>query len=263
MLFRQKKALAALRRIQVFLDTHNDRLEEVNAGGARKALDEVIEKIADLGGQQDLTKFQRTSQVQAERSARHDLRETHMRPIARIAKLELRDVPEFDRLRMPHESVDTATLLMWAREMAKAAEPHRPTFLANGVGQDFTVKLLAAVDAVQKAVDARWKAHTSRVGATARIHSETRRALGILGVIDALVAPKLADDDQLARDWALTRKVARRATAEVEADTAGGTPNPPTPATPDAAKPSEAGSAGPAPEVQVATTSTPPKEAAA
>jgi hypothetical protein len=232
MLNKQKRALEALRRVQVFLDDHPDRLNTVNASGARTALNEVIAKLEALVAEQDPTRFQRRTEVQSERKTRTALREEAMRPIARIAFLELRHVPEFERLRMPNQSVDTSTLILWAREMVKAAELYAPTFLKHGLPQDFVAQFKAAVDTVRKSVDARWRAHNSRVGATAQVATETRRAVGIIGVVDALVLPKLSDDDQLTLYWTRTRRVASRTASAAAAEVPVGQGEPPTGAEP-------------------------------
>jgi hypothetical protein len=287
MRFRQKKTVAAGRRIQVFLDTNKDRIGPVDEGGARAVLNEVVANLEALGGQQDPTRYQRRRELQDEANALYDLREVNMRPIAKIADVSLREVPEFDQLSLPPRDADTQSHIMWAREMAKAAEPHQATFVTHGMSQDFIAKLNASADAAQKAIDQRWRAHTSRVGATAKLHSETRRAVGVFEVIDAMVVPKLKDDDQLLRDWKLTKKVAVRAATAVLTETApnaeGASVPATAPATPAAATPATAtpATATPATETpttaeptaalttpaveagETSTTSTPPGEAAA
>jgi hypothetical protein len=211
--FRQRKIVAAAHRVQVFLDTRGDRLGPVKDGGARSVLDEVVATLEALGGQQDPTRFQRKHELQEEKNAKHELREGHMRLIATIAEVSLREVPEFERLRMPEERFDTTTNVLWAREMAKAAEPYQDVFLKHGLAPDFIASLHAAVDAAQKAIDQRWRAHTSRVGATAAVEAEARRAFRLIDVIDAQIAPKLKGDDQLLRDWELTKRIAQRTLA--------------------------------------------------
>ena len=134
-----------------------------------------------------------------------------MRPIDTIAGVSLRDVPEFDRMRLPPARLDIPQHIQWARGMAKAVEPHQAVFVKHGLAQDFMAKLLVSADGAQKAIDQRWRAHTSRVGATAKLLSETRRALGVFDVIDSLVAPLVRNDDQLLKDWELTKRVATKA----------------------------------------------------
>jgi hypothetical protein len=260
MRYRQKKTVAAGRRIQVFLDTNQDRVGPVER--ARDVLDEVVSNLEGLGGEQDPTRFQRRRELQEEKNARYDLRDVNMRPIARIADVSLGDVPEFDLLVLPHRDVDLYGHITWAREMAKAAEPHLPVFVKHGLSQDFIAKLTASAEAAQKAVDQRWRAHTSRVGATAKLHSETRRALGVFEVLDALIAPKLKDDDQLLRDWQLTKKIAVKAATAAVADTAPKPGEVPSPAEPPAI-PAPATTPAPAAASEPTTTTNRGKEAAA
>jgi hypothetical protein len=260
-------------RIQVFLDANKDRVGPVDEGNARGVLNEVITNLEALGDEQDPTRGLRRRELQEERNARYDLRELHMRPIATIADVSLRDVPEFDRLRMPLQKLDLSQHIQWARGMAKAAEPHQAVFVKHGLGEDFIAKLLASADVAKKAMDGRWSAYTSRVGATAKLHSETGRALGVFDVIDAQVAPKLRSDDQLSRNWELTKRVATKAAKAALAETApgasgeappGGAPSTPAPGTPAPSTPAAATPA-PAPAVSEPTTTTTKrgKEAAA
>jgi hypothetical protein len=254
----QKKILEALLSIQAFLDKHGDLLGEVNAGGARTALNDIVQKIDLLADRQDPTRFRRRRELEAERSIREELRETYMRPIARIAQFRLRDTPEFDDLRMPHRSVDTATLLRWARQMAQAAELYTPMFVSHGLEPDFIARLLAAVDVAQKVRVTRSDIRATAVGATGGLREETARAVGVLGVIDALVARKLKDAT-LKREWKFMKKVARRAAKAVEDSTAPGITEqatPPSPASPPGAPVTDA-------TAPVTPLAEPPAEAAA
>ena len=253
--FGQRKALAALRRIQVFLDAHSDRVAVVNAGGARSALNDVTQKLETLVDVQDQTPFVRKSEMEAEIKARTDLRDKHMRPIARIAKLELRSVQEFPQLKLPHVSVDSQTLIAWARAMATAAGKYSQTFITNGLAADFVAALVAATEPVQQALDLREAGRARRVGATEGLRQETTRAIGVIGVIDALVTRELAGDQGLTQEWKVTRTIARRA-AKATQVAAGGTPEPvvPSPVTPTPVTPTPIPVVPAEPPVPVAAT---------
>jgi hypothetical protein len=262
MRYRQRKVVDAGHRIQVYLDTNKDRVGPVDEGNARGVLDEVITNLEALGDEQDPTRSLRRRELQEEKNAKYDLREVHMRPIDTIAEVSLRDVPEFDRLRLPIQRLDLSQHIQWARGMAKAAEPHQAVFVKHGLAQDFIAKLLASADGAKKAMNQRWSAHTSRVGATAKLQSETRRALGVFDVIDSLVAPKVRSDDQLSKDWELTKHVATKAAKAALAEIAseapekappGEAPATPAPVTPT---PNTPAATTPAPAVSEPTTST-------
>jgi hypothetical protein len=209
MLAQQRKLRAACGRIMVFFIAHEDRFGTVIAGALRLMTD-VIQSIDDLSDEQDPTRFQRAKELQAERGARYTLRERHLRRIAAVAALVLDDAPELDRLRLPEKKCESQVLLMFAREMAKAAEPHTATFVANGLAPDFLTGLLAAMEELQQAINSRGKAHSSRVGATAGLRAVSTRAMRVIAFLDSLIAPEIAGDDQLSKDWVLTRTVARR-----------------------------------------------------
>jgi hypothetical protein len=227
MQYRQKRVHGALQLTQVFLDKHNDVLSEVNTSGARAALNDAVLQLSSLEDRQDPTRFERMSELVAERTARDEVRENHMRPIASIARVALPHAEELDKLRLPHQTVDSHTLTVWARAMAKAAELHSSTFLDHGLAPDFVAKLQAATEPLEKAWKARSHGRAVRVGVTDAIRVQTTRALGIIGVIDALVTPRVARDALLSREWAVVKRIARRAvrSATVEMQAAAAAAN--------------------------------------
>jgi hypothetical protein len=252
--YRQKKVLGALQVIQVFLDQHDDVLGAINTGGGRSALNDIVTQFKALEIRQDPTRFERMSEVVAERTARDDLREHHMLPIAKIAKVALPHAAELEQLRMPHGTVDSHTHTMWARVMAKAAAVHQATFVSQGLEPDFITKLEAAVEPLEKAWKARVHARAVRVGVTSELGVQTKRALGVIGVLDALVAPKLATNALLFREWGVVKRVARRVVRTANEEVALPAP----PAGPAVAAPETPSVAG----TSDATTPTRPKESA-
>ena len=220
MLYRQKKTHNALRAIQLFLDAHHDRLYAVNEGGARATLDKSIEELEALCSQQDPTRIQRSSEREAERRARADLLNVHMKPITRIARAELRDAAEFAQLRLPDRGVDVPAVVVWAKEMAKAASALAATFIGWGLAPDFAEKLVAAGQVLERAHDARVAAHARRLGATARMQTEASRAYAVIGVIDSLVVPQLGGDAQLIKEWQSTKRIGNRSRVRASGEVA-------------------------------------------
>ena len=146
---RQRGVAQALQRIQAFLDAHADRLGGINDSGARRQLDAIAGQLVALESEQDPFGYQRDRDRDRVRALIGRLRLFHMRPIAAIARARLRESPEYAKLRVPPVRVDPGTAVLMAREMARAAEPHAPFFVAMGLPADFRQRLDDAAAAVQ------------------------------------------------------------------------------------------------------------------
>src|SRR6266566_9611967 len=116
--------LETLRRTQGFLEAHASLLDEVNRSSSRRNLDDVAAKLATHAVTQDGSTRGSKGETAKQRTLRLALRFNHMRPIALVARQRLRDVPEFEALRMPRASVVGQKLVAAAGGMADAAEHH-------------------------------------------------------------------------------------------------------------------------------------------
>lgn len=239
---RQELVLETLRGIQRFLDDNGAMLDVVNQSGARKRLDETVSQIgshavAQVGGRR--AAVGETAKQQALRLA---LRNDHMRPIAVIAGQKLREQPEFKSLRMPPWNLRGAGLTAAARDMANAAEQYTDLFVAEGLPTDFVAGLRSATDSLDQSIDVRGRSRGQRAGATTGLKAETKRARGLIKVLDSLVRPKLGTNDELLREWAVAIHIQRQRTPTATASnptsaaaTGSSTPTPSTTPAPSTA----------------------------
>src|SRR5205814_1144015 len=144
-----------------------------------------------------------------QRALRLALRSDHMRSIAVIAGQKLREQPEFKLLRLPRWSIRGPGLTAAARDMADAAEKYTELFVHEGLPTDFVAQLRAATDRLDQSIDVRGQSRGQRAGATEGLKAETKRARGLIRVLDSLVRPKLGTNDELLREWQVMSHIRR------------------------------------------------------
>lgn len=229
---RQGAVLQSLRRARVFLDEHDTSLGLASTD-ARNALDETIEQLSEQSVMQDRASRGSRGETEKQHAMRFVLRAYHMRPIAEIAKLRLRDVPEFSSLRLPANSIGIEQLLAAASAMADAARPHEKVLVTNGLAPTFIANLQAAVGALRDSIDDRGGYRQKRAGATEGLVAAERRGRAMLKVLDASVLLRVGSDPQLTGEWLSARKIARPHTSSSH-ETSGVSATSATPPTPSA-----------------------------
>ena len=206
---RQGAVLETLRRAQTFLGANKALLEPV-IKSTGESLDDVLARLAQHAVSQDGGARAGRGETAKQRALRATLRFTHMRPIAEIAKLKLRDVPEFHALTMPPFNATAPRLIAAAGAMADGAKPHTEVFVGSGLPADFVEKLLAASEAVSQSLAGRDSHQGKRSGATAGLIAEEKRGRVVLKVLDSLVTPLLGSDDQRLAEWKAAKQVRRK-----------------------------------------------------
>jgi hypothetical protein len=232
--FLQELILEALRRIQRFLDDNDATLGAVNQSSARKRLDDTVTQIGSHAVAQVAGRRGSEGETAKQRALRESLRKDHMRPVAVIAGQNLREQPEFKLLRMPPWNVRGARLTAAANDMANAAEKFTDLFVQEGLPSDFVVQLRTAANELDQSIDARGQSRGVRAGATEGLKAESKRARGLIRVLDSLVRPKLGTNDELLRQWQVASHVQRARTTQSTTPAAGTSTTPAPVATPSA-----------------------------
>ena len=189
---------------------------------SRRSLDDV-EAVLTTHAEVQAASFDASrGETSRQRALRATLRNNHMKPIAEVARLKLRDVPEFSSLTMPAPKITAAALVSKATSMHDAAAGHEAVFKDVGLPDDFLAALKAASDALTASITQRNDLIARRVGATAGLAAEEKRAMSIIRVIDAIVRPTLGSDDALLHEWDAAKHVPRK--PGVTSGTGTGTP---------------------------------------
>jgi hypothetical protein len=236
---RQDSVLAALQRAKPFIDDNFDQLSSaVDFTGARKRLDDIVVSFTAQAFDQNVNDRRVRAEVLKQRQLRDKLRTEQMRPIAEIARRNLRNVPEFKALLMPRQTSNGPAFIASANGMLNAATIHKDTLIERGLPADFLEQFQSAVAKLEASVSERQKSRTRRMGATKALIVEEQDGRSLLKVLDALVRRALQGNEALLGTWDGVRAIPqpRGATttppSTVASVSAGSTSN--TPAAPTA-----------------------------
>jgi len=235
MRFLQNAVLAALKRVQLFLDEYAAILAVlVDLTAARKRLDAVVASFSDHAYNQDANDRGVKGDTAKQHQLRVKLRGERMDPIALIARKNLRTTPEFAALQMPKPRVRGEAFIASANAMADAAAIHKDTFIAHGMPSAFLDDLKTAITTLESSMSEREQNYNRRLAATKGLDAQEKQGRLVLSVLDKLLQPALVDNDALKRGWEGARQIRRRpgpsATASDAAATAGAGATPATPA---------------------------------
>ena len=207
----QSRVLEAIRRARDFLDKYTTLLDVVNKSGARKTLDDVVTQLTENAVNQDNGARVSKGETANQRTLRLAIRFNYIKPINEVAKLKLRDVPNFKKtFAMPPSDARGPRIAAAAVAMADAATPFAQTFIDAGLPADFITQLRDAAETLNVSLDNRAQGQGKRAGASRGLRQEERRGRGVLKLLDALVIPKLGTNDKLIAEWNTARKIHAR-----------------------------------------------------
>lgn len=194
-------------RVQQFLNDHAEALGQITQSAARKQLDSLVSAMGDSAQVAVTSRTMATGETARTEALRRALRKGHMQPIAAIARLELRDVPQFEALHWPPAHEKTARLVGRARAMAAVAAEHTPVFLEHRLPVDFAAQLLAAADAVEESLARRNANGRDSAGAHGQLTHCRSSAQYVLRVLTTQVENALAGDEALLGQWKFAKRV--------------------------------------------------------
>jgi hypothetical protein len=241
MMNRENAVYGALQRAQGFFDENGIALpSKVDFTTARKRLDDVVASFTTHAVAQDANNRDAKGETNKQQQLRLQLTTDLMRPIAEIARRNLRTTPEFKSLQMPRH-VAGAAFLASAKGMLQAASLHKDTLIERGLPADFLDDFQTALTAYEKSVSEREKSRTRRMGATQGLALQEKEGRSVLKVLDGLLSRALRDNPVLLATWQGARAIHRRPGGATPTP-ATTTPASPT-ATPASSTPTEAAAA--------------------
>jgi hypothetical protein len=173
MRFLQNAVLAALKRVQLFLDQYAAVLAAIiDLTAARKRLDAVVASFSDHAYNQDANDRGVKGETAKQSQLRQKLRGERMEPITLIARKNLRTTPEFAALQMPKPTVRGEAFLASARAMADAAAIHKDIFIAHGMPAAFLDDFKTAIMTLASSMNDREQSFNGRLAATRNAHSQ-------------------------------------------------------------------------------------------
>ena len=235
---KQNAVFSALERAKPFIDENEAQLTAaVDFTAVRKRLDDIIASFTTYAVDQNAHDRAVKGESAKQQQLRVQLATDVMRPIAEIARHNLRTTPEFKALHMPR-GVAGPAFLASAKGMAEAAATHKDTLIERGLPADFLEQFETALAAFATSVGDRQKSQTLRMGATRGLVLQEQEGRSVLKVLDALVNRALRGNPALLATWQGARAIYRRpggVAAPTPATTTQATPTePPVSSTPSA-----------------------------
>ena len=188
-------------RVQRFLDDKAQIVVKANRSSYRMMLDDVVMKLSEHAVTQTGARRASRGYTAKERVVRNALKINHMRPIAAVTEAMLRDVPEFNALKMPPQYISSRALIAWAGAMGDAVSRYQATFVAAGFDSDFIAQLRRAAEQLSETIADRGETRSAQAGATAGLSAECTRGRQAVRVLDALVEPQLGGNVGLLAEW--------------------------------------------------------------
>ena len=205
----QGNVLASLRNVKKFLEENASKLDAVVKTSHPQKLDDAILALSSHTAQQSGSTLAAQGATQKQRQLRAVLLRDHMRPIARIARLELPETPELAPLRMPDGRPSAERLLSAVQGMAETATAHAAVFTGAGLPADFVTQLTTVADAMIATKQVHAQSQGKRRGATTGLKGTLSNARRVVHVIDAFVTTALQDDPALLDNWNGVKRVQR------------------------------------------------------
>lgn len=210
MFTRQNAVLSALLRAQGFLGDNEAQTNSIDLTGARRRLDAIIASFTTHAVGQSANDRDVKGEIAKQHQLRLMLATDVMRPIAEIARRDLRTVPEFKALRMSRQRATGPAYVASAKGMAEAAAKHKDTLVERGMPADFLDHVQSVLATLELSVSDGAKSRTARIGATKALVVEEQEGRSVLKVLDALVRRALRGNTALLGTWEGARAIHRR-----------------------------------------------------
>lgn len=201
--------LQSLRDVRSFLDRHRHDVPDIATSGARRRLDDTLDRLHQHIVDQSASDVRSRACTQRYRFLRRRLIRTHMLPIALIARAAEPPVPELDPFRLPRGKPTAHRLAAAAHGMATAAAKHPDVFTAAGLPPDFAGRMMRAADEMLESITEREKERVRHRGATHGLRTKLVSARRVVRVLDAFVATACDGDDALLAAWQSAMHVRR------------------------------------------------------
>lgn len=215
----QDAVFDALQRSQRYFDENGVLFTSVDLVSARKRLDDVVASFTSHAFDQDVGSRGAKAETAKQHQIRVKLRREQMVPIAKVARRNLRNTPEFAALQMPNPTLKGQAFVASASGMADAATIHKDTLVAHGLPSTFLDDFKAALTKIESSLSDREQNLRRRVSATKGLAVEERNGRLVLSVLDALVAQAVGNNEPALRAWQSARRIRRRPGAVTSAPT--------------------------------------------
>jgi hypothetical protein len=205
---RQKRLMEAYRRVLDFLAANPPVAAPANFAVQRQVLDEVVGRLRALSVVQIEGQKEALEDTQRQASLRTVLRNKHLAPIAKIARVLLTDEPGVENaLRLPHCRLSTTKLVAEAIGIRRSVTKFKKVFVDNGRPADFLAQLDTTIEKLQQSELGRMRTVGRQVGATAGMEEEIARGRKAVELLDVHVLTVFEGNEELIAKWKVARRV--------------------------------------------------------
>lgn len=197
----QQRKLDSLYRSQDFRTMHADVLTSLKDSAAAKQVDDAVAGIRDQITAQGSADRALAGQTSRRQALAKDLVQTHMKPIAKFARANLRGVPDFSTLRKSGSANSPKPLVTSALSMAKSAAPYAAAMTAAGFPADTVEQLTAAANALDAATIERDNTRHHRVESTKNIATLLQDGREGVKKMDAVISKQFVANDAILAGW--------------------------------------------------------------
>ena len=207
----QNAVFSALQRAKGFIEENLGALTSaVDFTAARRRLEEIVVSFTTHAVDQNTNDRGVKGESAKQQQLRVTLTADVMRPIAEVARRNLRTTPEFKALQMPRHAITGPAFAASAQGMAEAAMIHKETLIDRGLPADFLDEFQTTLTKLEDSVSEREKNRTRRMGATQGLALQEKEGRSVLKVLDALMRRALRGNEALLGSWAGARAIHRR-----------------------------------------------------
>ena len=203
----QQRQLDSLIRSQDFFDKNGVAIGPVATSPAKKQIDDAVSEVRAHVTEQGATARAIAGQSGRINGMAHELVKSHISPITKFARANLRGVSDYQTLTKTPKTGTSKKLVSQAYAIAKAAAPYATQMTAAGFPTDTVDQLFVATNELNDAIVKREPMRASRVKSTASIDKLLKDGRDGVRKIDAVLAKRLAGDAPALKAWRSASRV--------------------------------------------------------
>ncbi|HEY7683020.1 MAG TPA: hypothetical protein VH879_10290 [Gemmatimonadales bacterium] len=193
-------------RVRDFCRAHPSDSPRHSAALAR--LEDRLARAETLAAQQRAGHLTVRASVVRRAELRKQIRDRHLRHLARIAVAAAPDQPVVaERFRIPASNANHKTFLTAARGIAAEAAQHRDVFVAYGMPEGFLEDLNTTLNQYEQGMSEAHSGLGAHVGARADLESVTAEIMELVQQFDAMNRYRFLDDPELHAAWESARNI--------------------------------------------------------
>lgn len=218
-----RRRLEMAGRVRDFLRAH--KTDAVGEGLGLVKLEELIRRAEVLDGQQRSGVVATRSSTKQRKGLRRALQSKLMLYLRALGALGDAEKGELAvQLQVPPSNTSYRALLTAGREMLEKATAQQEVLLSRGMAPTLLDDLAAALDELEKTIEATRAARREHVGASAELQAVAVEIKKQVRVLDGMVRYRFGDDAELMAAWASARNVLGPFKSKGEPEAGGETP---------------------------------------